>query len=327
MRKHSKKSAKSPPAKQGSNAPNKTVTRTDAWHQDMARIAQQGRKEDLAPRYASQSPTGHTGQKLGQPPPISTPRGDKPKEDKATAPKPKQEKPEILYFTSLKPKSGSKKRTKVGVGEKVVFKGNMKGNWEVSNGTPKAALDTKKYKWVAPDRADTVTIKFTVGDETATINFTVVEPDSIETSRAHKIPITPGTAGAGMSVHFDYLPFDVSFGNVSAGEVSGPASGLDGYFKDNFAPGDLWHNSGDGFTQIKSNNRDSVLDTAKGEGFPQPWKKGEFHWVIPNRFKLDGETGNGKVFTNVRQSFEIDAQGTVTVTKGLAKVTRKVNEA
>jgi hypothetical protein len=86
----------------------------------------------------------------------------------------------------------------------------------------------------------------------------------------------------------------------------------------------LKHDSGDTFTQIKENNEDSAEDTAEIEVTLRPFEAGTFDWVIPNKFKVKTEAGDGKKFTDVTQAFEMfDATGKIRITKATtAKVER-----
>jgi len=125
---------------------------------------------------------------------------------------------------------------------------------------------------------------------------------------------------------FQYSPLSVSFGNVWAKEVSGPASNLWGYFKDP-ATGTHWHDSGDTFTRIRQTNIDTARDTASFHGYGKPWKAGGWDWLIPNHFRVNGESGDGQKFTTVTQSFSMkgppDTPGESTVSKAGPSATRK----
>ncbi len=129
-----------------------------------------------------------------------------------------------------------------------------------------------------------------------------------------------------MKLTFNYYPKNVSFGNVQAKEVSGPASNITGYYKKYYNANQLKHNSGDTFTNIKQNNEDSAQDTAKSEDTFKPYSNGTFDWVIPNKFRVKTEAGDGKEFTKVTQSFKIDAVGTEKITKAGVSVERKVTD-
>lgn len=230
--------------------------------------------------------------------------------------------PKVQHFTSESAPDGSNgDRKKVGVGEEVVFYSDVAGIWTANTGTPAKQLDGKKFVWKAPKRAATATITIKSGQWQTSVSLDVLEPQTVTTEKFGDFAFDPGAAGAGMYLHFDYNPTTVSFANLEAGEISGPASGIEGYFKR--WPAETWaHDSGDSWTPIDRKNRLMGHDEAAGSGFARPWSEGKFDWIIPNRFRVEGESGDGKVFHNMTQSFSIAADGTVTVTKGGSSVTR-----
>jgi hypothetical protein len=227
--------------------------------------------------------------------------------------------PTITSETTFSAPDGSPKtRDNVGVGEKVTFTGSQAGTWKASSGKPVTAASGPKLVWTAPDRAATVTIELTVAKAIATKTITVLEPTGIfGTKIGSDFTFPAGTQGAGMKLTFNYNPMTVSFGNVFAREVSGPASNVQGYFTSQSAA-DLHHDSGDTFTRIAADNKDTAPDTASFSGEPKPWTDGGFDWVIPNKFKTVTEAGDGKQFTTMTQSFKIEGPpnaGRSTVTK------------
>ena len=263
------------------------------------------------------------------PAPNANPGPAAPKPEQKPKPKPqeakKPSKPTISHETTFSAPDGTgKKRTDVGVGEEVTFTGSTAGKWTATSGTPNGLASGNRFTWTAPDRAATATIKLQVGTEEGTVSMKVIEPESITGRKNSEIPIAPGTAGAGMKLTFIYHPLRVSFGNVRAREVSGPATNITGYYKKHYAAADLWHDSGDTFTAIKENNEDSVEDRAETQDSFKPYERGTFDWVIPNKFKVKTEAGDGKKFTEVTQAFLMhDATGKVTIAKAVtAWVTR-----
>jgi hypothetical protein len=232
--------------------------------------------------------------------------------------------PTITHETKFSAPDGSAKtRTNVGVGEKVTFTGSASGKWTASHGKPVTQGSGATFDWIAPNRAAGVTVKLEVGGKTVDETMKVLEPESITATKNREIAIPAGTAGAGMKLTFNYHPKKVSFGNAEAKEVSGPASNVTGYFKKNFTEAELKHDSGDTFTAIKEDNKDSAEDTAAATLPTKPWEKGTVDWVIPNNFRVRGDAGDGKELPNkVTQSFAIEATGKVTITKGGASVER-----
>jgi hypothetical protein len=281
----------------------------------------------------------HASARGQKPPEPEAPKPDAKPEPAAPKPEPKPEpkpveakkptKPTIAHETTLSAPDGTdKKRTDVGVGEEVTFTGSAVGKWTATSGTPKELASGDKLVWTAPDRAATVTIKLQVGAEQETVSMKVIEPDNITGRKNSEIPIGAGTAGAGMKLTFIYHPKNVSFGNVQAKEVSGPATNITGYYKKHYTADGLKHDSGDTFTPIKETNEDSAEDTASTEDKFKPYEKGTFDWVIPNKFKVKTEAGDGKKFTDVTQACSmLDATGKIRITKATtAKVERSPSD-
>jgi hypothetical protein len=120
-----------------------------------------------------------------------------------------------------------------------------------------------------------------------------------------------------MKLTFLYDPMTVSFGNVMAKEVSGDATSISGYFT-RFPAAALHHDSGDTFLAIGRDNKDTATDEASFTALPKPWTDGGFEWLIPNHFRTKTESGDGKKFTTVTQSFKLEGPpnaGRSTVTK------------
>jgi hypothetical protein len=230
--------------------------------------------------------------------------------------------PKIEPKTAFKAPNGGRKRTDVGVGEDVTFTSNVKGAWTASGGTAAAPVTNgKKFKWRAANRAASITITLTVGSQTATTTMNVLEPTGITANKLSEMSYKKGEQGAGMKLRFVYQPLNVSFGNIEVKEVSGPASSITGYYLTQPAKS-LWHDSGDTFTRIGKDNKDTAIDTAANGGDPKPWSDGSFEWLIPNHFKTIDESGDGKKFTTVTQAFTLLANGTITVSKAGQSVTR-----
>jgi len=229
--------------------------------------------------------------------------------------------PDIEIETDIEAPDGSgKSRKKVGVGEHVTFTGSKSGEWKATGGTPLVLAGSATFVWTAPTRGSSVTISLTSGRYTRTVIMSVLEPASIQGRKASDMSFRRGRLGAGMQLRFHYLPKTVSFGNVDSKEVSGPATNVQGYFEGRTGPFQH-HNSGDAFLAIQNNNEDSVLDSAGFWGYPSPWRRGGYDWVIPNHFKVRTEAGDGKKFTEVTQAHSIEG------TDGSAKTAKAGAEA
>lgn len=230
--------------------------------------------------------------------------------------------PTISHETKFAAPDGSAKtRKKVAVGEKVTFTGSAAGKWTASSGTPDKLANGTKFEWTAPNRAANPSIKLEVGDKSASVTIEVVEPASITATKDSEIAYTAGQQGAGMYLTFIYHPKMVSFGNIKVKEVSHPASNIEGYYKHHGMP--HYHNTGDTFTTIGEDNKDTATDEASQSGYPSPWSDGKFDWEVPNNFKVKTEGGDGKKFTTVTQSFKIEGpSGKTIITKAGEKVER-----
>ncbi|MFH1120022.1 MAG: DUF4157 domain-containing protein [Bacteroidota bacterium] len=224
--------------------------------------------------------------------------------------------PDISIETTFTAPDGSgKSRKKVGVGERVTFTGSKTGEWKASGGTPLTQATGTRFVWTAPDRAATLKISLKSGKYTRDVVMNVLEPNAITAKKKEEMTFRRGRQGVGMKLKFIYHPKTVSFGNADAREVSGPATNIRGYFATH--GGDYHHDSGDTFYPINHDNWDSATDTAAMWNYPAPWRRGGYDWVIPNRFKVRTEAGDGKKFTDVTQSFTMEGtDGTSTVSKG-----------
>jgi hypothetical protein len=223
------------------------------------------------------------------------------------------------------PDGTAKTRKKIGVGEEVKFTGSASGKWTATGGGPLTANGTT-FNWKAPNHAEKTEIKLEVGTKSATLTMKVVEPASTYAVKTSEIPFGAGTAGAaGMILDLYYYPKKVSFGSVEHKEVPGPATEIEGYFSQ-FAASELKHDPGDTFYDILENNELNGEDEAAGQYSNTPYEKGSYRWVIPNKFRVKGETGDGKQFTEVTQDFSIDAAGTLKITKAGASVVREVDD-
>jgi hypothetical protein len=122
--------------------------------------------------------------------------------------------------------------------------------------------------------------------------------------------------GTNMWLTFQVLPLHVSFGYIQIAEASGSASGVAGYFADfdyvqgrprppgSAVPGApdetaqatareprLYHTArrqnDDGFCNVSAlKNESDPADEVLFTGFDPPYSPGEFHWLIPNSFRV-----------------------------------------
>ena len=151
--------------------------------------------------------------------------------------------------------------------------------------------------------------------------------------------------GANMILRVQINPTNVSFADIvvrekgGIGTQEGAPHGVTGYFGYVLSidgPNGLDHDPvNPGSLNTKAwNHPDEVLneypDQAAG-GYPR-WPppipyvwSGSFHWEIPYFWDVN-EAENGDEFDNVHQLFDLSADGTMTITKRQANITRGINE-
>jgi hypothetical protein len=226
--------------------------------------------------------------------------------------------PTITHRTVLHAPGGTADtRTTVGVGESIVFDSTAAGDWSadlVKSGKP-ATAHGATYTWWAPSTAGTAKISFDPGGGAAKIDttITIVEP-SVDYRNAAAAPFpgqAPGKAGVAMTTKVFYTPDTVSFASTMWWEKPGPASGATGYFVGKGLP---YHHPAADDLPINTGNT-GITDTAGFWGFTAPYSAGSFEWVIPTHYKVTGDAGR-HLITNVHQTCNIDATGTMTVAKG-----------
>ncbi|HUQ05504.1 MAG TPA: hypothetical protein VM261_23540 [Kofleriaceae bacterium] len=229
---------------------------------------------------------------------------------------------------------GGRARTTVGVGEHVTFTapGRASGAWTASGGLFVPTTGST-FAWIAPFTAQPVTITFS-GTPAATLTMNVIAPDDVEFGmlydNASRYPA--GTAGAGMALQVQLKPYTVSFGGTffreSGDGGAAAAQAVQGYYTRfsasqlRHAPTARWQDVTDSnFTNTQADQGDTAGTVPNT--LPGPWAPGgSYHWDIPYMYRTQDESGDGRRFATVRQTFRIAADGTVTVTKGTESVTR-----
>jgi peptidoglycan hydrolase-like protein with peptidoglycan-binding domain len=205
-------------------------------------------------------------------------------------------------------------RTTVGVGERVRFTSPTAGTWTVSDGRIIGLNTGANMVWEAPAVAANPIITITTpGGATATA-ITVIAPTSLNMVVANRDAIAVGTAGACMITNVTVNPANVSFGRTQWLEVPGPATNVTGYFT-RFSAAGLRHQPNPRYLPFDDLNT-GLTDHAAMHNAPPAFSFGTFDWVIPNRYKIDGETdAQGKFFVNTTQAFTIFSNGTVMIIK------------
>jgi peptidoglycan hydrolase-like protein with peptidoglycan-binding domain len=214
-------------------------------------------------------------------------------------------------------------RTTVGVGERIRFTGDSAGTWTASEGQIIGINNGSNVIWEAPAVAATPTITLTTpGGQTAT-QMTVVAPDSLDMAVAANDPIAVETAGACMFTNVTANPLNVSFGRTQWLEVPGPATNVSGYFT-RFSAVQLRHHPNPRYLPFNDLNA-GLNDHAAFHEAPAPFSFGTFDWVIPNRYKIDGESdAQGRFFVDTTQEFSIFADGTMMIDKSGGFVMRTI---
>ncbi len=130
-----------------------------------------------------------------------------------------------------------------------------------------------------------------------------------------------GAGGACMLTEVTFGPTDVCLGAIQWLEVPGPGSGISGFFT-KFSATTLHHNPNPNYALVNDSNvmeagpHNAANDHCAWHSTAGPYSDGAFHWDIPNRYILDGEsTSSGRNFTTTTQTFTMNAAGTMTITK------------
>ncbi len=222
-------------------------------------------------------------------------------------------------------------RKTVGVGEKVFFTTTASGTWTASAAGPgaKTTGKGKKYTWTAPSTATTATITFDNAGKKTPTDIQVIAPNGVDFWKRKEQDFPAGQQGAGMYTGVKFLPFTVSFVHTSWKEIAGGPSNMKGRFTKITPPS---HKPNANWLHIDDANGGPTDHAAYWGVKGNPgWTTGSFEWAIPNRYKVDGDSGAGYEFSTVIQTMSIDdEQGTTTVTKvgpnasQTATVTRKV---
>jgi hypothetical protein len=229
-------------------------------------------------------------------------------------------------------------RTNIGVGELVnlSFSPSLPINavWTASAGSL-ASTSSATNVFTAPSNAMTTTITETFPNGQALSNiFTVVQPTGMPTAvwvsnDTSKFPAN--VAGVGQVLKVFIYPTNVSFSRVQLMQFGEYASNPYGYFANtNWTPLLLSHNMGAGslnFFYLDADN--SWPDTDEAGPAPNlpscPWSPGGFYWDIPGYWKVGDSTATSTLLTNWKQTFTIDASGTMSVSKFGNTATRFTN--
>lgn len=225
---------------------------------------------------------------------------------------------------SIAPDGTADNRTLVGVGEFVRFTGNTEGTWSATSGRIIGLNTGHNMVWEAPPTVSVTLITLTNQAGTATMIMTTIPPNGIALRRANILPVPAGTLGAAMEADITVLPMNVNFGRTQWLEQPGPATNVTGYFT-RFSVADLFHKPNKNYLPFDDMNT-GLIDEAAWRGGNPPFSNGYHEWVIPNKYKIDGESdAQGRIFTNVTQSFFVTSAGDTMVLKAGAFVYRTLS--
>ncbi len=238
---------------------------------------------------------------------------------------PATEAPSITSSTiSIAPDGTADERTLVGVGEFVRFTGNTEGTWTVTGGRIIGLNTGQNMVWEAPPVPMVSIITLTNQAGSASMIMSTKAPDSITLERSAILPIPAGTLGAAMEAAITVHPLNVNFGRTQWFEEPGPATSVSGYFNQ-FSAADLHHDPNPDYLPFDDMNT-GLTDEAAWRGGNPPFSRGYHEWVIPNKYKIDGESdAQGRLFTNVTQSFFVTPGGSFMVAKAGAFIFRTLN--
>ncbi len=169
--------------------------------------------------------------------------------------------------------------------------------------------------------------------------FSVFRPTEIKTRRKQKLPYPIGTMGAGMRLFFQLKPTNVSFASISVREKGGAftpegaphnVTGFFSYVLAQRGAHSLDHGPSWNWTSPNESDNEIDYDTAAASDslWPPPTgidRSGSFHWEIPVLWEID-QVADGDLVETLIQDFNLAGNGTLTITKKQAHITRGINQ-
>ena len=226
-------------------------------------------------------------------------------------------------------------RTRLGVGEKVRVSYSLgSATWTIAGKGSLSSDSGATVTYTAPKQAGSVTLTATGCDCSASITFTIVEPNAVNMFKRYldpkRVQHNQNYPDSGMYINVFLAPADVNFHKVQylELEIGCDASGVyiclngQGHNPDPNGAGATTHvQSGmgtwmSGMDQIYSS--DCGVWTAPDTG--------DEHLAIPWQWKID-DADTWKTFTTVHQRVNCDATGNLTSTKAGAIATVMVTDA
>ncbi|MCV2502494.1 MAG: hypothetical protein N4Q30_00155 [Neisseriaceae bacterium] len=187
-------------------------------------------------------------------------------------------------------------RTTIGVGEVVTITSNRPVKW--TNSSPDLAkmkvVTSTKAVLTAYDKAGQTSIVASAGEDSATISFTIIQPEKLAIERIPGSPIIhkKGRPGCGWYGQMYIQPSAVNFYNIQISELDSKAVGegslsrFTGMRHGNYPNGrSHWLNLGDYDSKLGSyskNNRDTInlsIDLPKRkDGYPEGYVYTPIQW-------------------------------------------------
>lgn len=225
-----------------------------------------------------------------------------------------------------------RKRTKLGVGEKVDLRvlpsGLTVSSWDLLGNPGTSAFTTQgsnPRELTVGERACSPQAKAMISGKSLTRDFNVIEPNGVEILPEPGTGVwhVQGKASVGFKGRAYILPTDVSFEFMEIREDTCVGLGT-GYFAGDTSPHPQgqWIDvmSGDAARPSKVNGVDQINSNPNNP----PFSVGTFEWSIPWQFRVGG--GSEKTFSTVLQKEEMNASGGLTISKGGHSVSRAAND-
>ena len=197
-------------------------------------------------------------------------------------------------------------------------------NWD-NNGKGKwISREKGMWKFQCDDHTCQITLRTNVSGVSYEVFLSCIEPSSIECSVVlefiSRMQLGYGEAGdVGMNLIFTVCPTTVSFNNVRFKEVSSTMGNHTGYFGMSGWQNFWYHTPAHGADEIVELNEDNDGSDVAYIGLcPPPWSAGLMTWEIPAVWQPPLDSGSSKPavqFAQYLQQFQIDANGTVVVSK------------
>lgn len=218
-----------------------------------------------------------------------------------------------LEHTTVVTSPQDRKRTKVGVGEKVDLKTPCPADWTIQGGGTLSTTTGATTQFTAPEKAAEVTItaKLHIDNSIKTVTFNIVEPSGLTFVKTANITNNSNTLlQAGFQAIVYVTPSDVNFTAISVGENATPSI-TTGHYTNLYPNG--FNHPPKGAVRLTSHVQGKgtlnplakdAIDTGLISRFGNPSKytAGTFLWKIPWRYELGG---TNKVFTTANQKDDL----------------------